>query len=1217
MKFATLWKKFNNSLQFRHTTMFVLTMLAVMAFSVSALAQFETGTISGTVTDSSKAVVTGATVTVTSVDTSAARSTTTDNLGNYVIPSLPPGTYDVKVSKTGFGDFKQKFQVSPGVKTSVDVALSAQATGETVEVLGTTQTQVDTQTSSLNQVVSQTQVSQLPSLTRNPYDFVQTLGNVNQDSSSGTGGIDQVTRGAGVSINGARSASTNILLDGVENVDLYTTKVGQTVPLDSVEEFSLTSNNFSAEYGRASGGVINVVTKGGTNRFHGSVYELNRVSALTSNDFDSNANGVPKAKYTRNQFGYSVGGPIKKDKLFFFSSTEWLRVRSAANVIEAVPDPAFINAAGTSAATKAYFSNFAFRPGLTVLQQLNASQANAVPTGASSAAYTAYAGAAGTGGPVMDLVNFQTPSDSGGGAPQNTWYSSNKIDFNLSDKTTMYGRYAVFNESEFAGFVNNSPYTGFDTGQTELNQNFLYSLTHIWNSKIVSDTKINYSRIKLLQPLASQVIQPSLYFNISTEATIKGNLTCLPGYSCTTPGNSIPFGGPQHIAQFSQSVSINKGNHDLRFGGDYLYAQDNRTFGAYENAVAGLETGGTKGGLAGGLDHLMNAQEGWFQVVVNPQGKFPCVKNNDPTGSLNITPACSLNLPATQPSFSRSNRYNEFSFYGQDSWKILPRFTLNLGLRWEYYGTQHNNHQNLDSNFVFGTGNTIFDRLRNGQVFSVAATPNSPASPVGGLWKASPHNFAPRVGFAWDVFGDGKTSLRGGFGLAYERNFGNVTFNVIQNPPAQFNSIFQGSGTVAAPFIALGSNNLGPFAGSGPPKPLPPSSLRYVRQDIPTAYTESWNLSVERQVLHNSLFALEYSGQRGIHLYSIENYNQQGFGVTYEGTDVAVGNPFDRLNRQYGNMNTRGADGFSYYNSLNTRFTSSNLFHQGMNITVNYTYSHTIDNLSSTFSETPQTENLGLLNPFNPALDKGDADYDARHRIALSAVWDLPYAKDTHGWVKQVLDGWQMDPIFNARTGNPFTVFDSSNGVGGDTVFARFFVPAGTTIPFTGNSGTATLDPVTGKPLPNTFTYITLVQPSGLSLNPLVQYSDPLVGSGELPTCNIVNNAAGNPVSTGQNCRFPANMTHRNAFRAPGWYNINFAVRKTFPITERYNLQFSSEFYNLLNHSNYFVQSGGTLDIGNGPNAGMFPVTAKRGVNPAAGVPNERRFIQFALRLNF
>jgi len=666
------------------------------------------------------------------------------------------------------------------------------------------------------------------------------------------------------------------------------------------------------------------------------------------------------------------------------------------------------------------------------------------------------------------------------------------------------------------------------------------------------------------------------------------------------------------VIQFAHSVSWIKGKHDFRFGGQYVYTRDNRTFGAYQNAVQALEPGGSAT-VPGGFENLMNGNAGWFQVVIDPQGKFPCVK--DATGATIVTPSCSINLPATQPSFSRNNRYNDFAFYGQDSWKVRPRLTLNLGLRWEYYGIQHNGNDKLDSNFVFGSGTSIFDKLRNGQVFTVGATPNSPASPVGGLWDKQLHNFGPRVGFAYDVFGNGKTSVRGGYGIAYERNFGNVTFNVIQNPPAQFNSIFQAA---AQP---IESGNLGPFAGTGT-KSLPNPSLRYVRQDIPTAYSESWNLSIEHSVLHDSLLAVEYTGSHGVHLYSIENLNQRAWGVIYEGTDPTVDNPLDRLNRQYGNMNTRGTNGFSYYDALNTRFVTSNLFKQGLALTVNYTYSHTIDNLSSSFSETPQTENLGLLDPFQPALDKGSADFDARHRIAVSGVWTVPYAKGTHGVAKQVLDGWEFAPIFTAHTGNPFTVFNSLFDIG-DTVAARYQIPAGATIPHSGSTNNV---PATGGFAgANTFTYLTLPQ-SASYYNQLIfnatggfdALGNPVgIQDGEVPTCDTTTNAAGNLISTGKNCRWPSNLTGRNSFQGPGVYNINAELGKTFPITERFKLQFRSEFYNLLNHSNYYVQNGSTQDVGNTGNVGNFQVTGKRGVIPAAGVPNERRFIQMALKLIF
>src|SRR2546423_15304755 len=322
---------------------------------LAAFAQTETGQITVKAIDPAKAVVAGATVTVKSVERGATQTATTNEEGVATITSLQPGQYDVTVTGSGFAPFTQRAQVSVGGKLTLEAELSAQAKGEVVNVVaGEGGVEVNTQSQELSDVVSQKQLTELPTITRNPYDLVGISGNVSPGDPTG--------RGTGFAINGQRASSTNILLDGGENVDTFVAGVGQSVPLDSVQEFRIITSNFSAEYGRASGGIVNVATRAGSNTFHGSLYEFNRISALASNGFDNNAQSLPKGVFTRNQFGYSVGGRIIKDKLFFFSSTEWTRVRSNGEVISLVPTPELL--AVSNSRTQNFFNAFPLRSDL-------------------------------------------------------------------------------------------------------------------------------------------------------------------------------------------------------------------------------------------------------------------------------------------------------------------------------------------------------------------------------------------------------------------------------------------------------------------------------------------------------------------------------------------------------------------------------------------------------------------------------------------------------------------------------------------------------------------------------------------------------------------------------------------------------------------------------------------------------------------------------------
>jgi outer membrane receptor protein involved in Fe transport len=1147
-------------------------LLVAVILPLACFGQTETGQISGTVKDPTGAVVAGAKVTIKSVNTGFTREAVTNSAGLYVVSSLHPDTYEVSVEATGFQKWGRQIQVAVGSENDGSAQLTVGAAATTVEVSAVGEAvAVNTENQTLSQIVTTTDLNRLPTdQDRNPYALVGSASGVSEDNQS--------LRGAGYAINGQRSSSTSILLDGAENVNLYSATIGQVVPLDSVQEFSVLTSNFGAEFGRASGGVVNVVTKSGTNQLHGSAYEFNRISHLSSNTYQNDASDVTKGVFTRNNFGFSLGGPVKKDKLFFFDNLEWLRVRSVAPALFSIVDGGASNLALLAPASQAFFTTY----------------------GSNLAAGTKIlnTGSCNGGALLCDLVSTPVPSDSGGGLPENTWDEVGKVDFNLSAKTTITGRYAGYHEIDFVGSNADSPYAGYNTGISTFNQNYTFTISHVFAANLVDTAKVIYERLHVVEPLGTVPVSPTLY-TAGTAATVFGQDLAFPGYLPTSPGEALPFGGPQNLYQFYDDVSWAKGKHQFKFGGQFVHVRDNRTFGAYEEAVEYLGTN-----LATGLANLASGNIYEFQAAISPQGEFPCVRDPE-TGAPVQTPACTLTLPVGPPDFERNYHYNDFAFYGQDSFKVTPRLTLNGGLRWEYYGVQHNANKALDSNFVLGSGSDIFDQIRNG---SVQLSKNG-----GVFWHPNYHNFGPRIGFAWDVFGDGKTSLRGGYAIGYERNFGNVTFNAIQNPPA-YGVILLTAG-VDVPTLPVYTDNAGPLAGSGITKAFPPVSQRAINQHIKTAYAETYNLSIERQITRSSLFSVAYSGAHGLHGYDIANVNGGGYGGNYLGDGSPQGNPTydpgNRLNLQYSNMNYRSDAGYSHYNSMAVSWRANDLWSKGLNLSTNYTWSHSTDNISSTFSDSnggtaSGAYSLGYLDAFNPSLNYGNSDYDIRQRFRVDASWELPWMKSGKGIAGQALGGWGMGANINVRSGSPFSIYDCSNA--SSTACPLYIAP--TAIAHTG-SATATTVCVNSSQVgcytPNTFNYITLPNTGGVVNN--------LGDSISLPNCTGLLHQGCTYTQSG--LPYPG----RNDFYGPSYWNVNMNFFKNFKITERFGLQFRAEMYNIFNHSNTYVETenidASSLIDGNG-NPSPYIQAEKGGPYGFAGTSaDERRNIQLGLKVTF
>jgi len=1079
--------------------------ITVLCLTNIVRAQTFTGTIVGRVLDSQEAAVPGAPVTLRSTETAFERYTLSNSRGEYTFELVPPGRFQLLVERAGFARTVLNLEVVVATPLRADAILRVQPIQQELKVVGEGGVAVQTENAGLGRVISPREMTELPSLGRSLYDFIGL-------TSGATLSNDDL--GVGFSVNGGRTQSANYLLDGAENNDILMSAPAMDVPLDSIQEFNVQTNHFSAEYGRDSAFTANIVTKSGTNDFHGSIYDYVRNSAFAANTFDNNAHNLPRAVFNRHQFGGTAGGPLRKANLFFFASVEGILVRSSGPTSFYVPTPQLL--AISAPGTQAIFARY---PLPSNLSSTNVRTEPLCPYATSCNTQT------GAGYLTIPAFAFTTrigPQDFGAGPPQNTVLATGRLDWTPGPNTQAFLRYAIENKDEFA--VAFQPYSHeLDQPLYGHNQNANINVIHTWSTRFATETRIAYDRVTgdpdRFGGDAYSVPRPLLpFFYILNETAT------LPG------GNPAGF-GPTNGYQFFQTAIYSRGSHTLRFGGQFVNLRQNYTFGI-AGEVADARFASTQGFVDGMLQ--------LYFIALDPKGHFPGEYVNPPFGP---------------PSFTRHYHYNEPAFFMTDTWKLTSRLVLTPGLRWEYFGVLHSPgaEHNLDSNFYPGIGASLLQRIESGQMMR---TVDAPGEFRGRFYVPDYKNFAPRLGIAYDLTGDGKTVLRAGAGLFYDRWVGWELYRAYQNPPSY--SVANLSNIAMTPEIV--TNQYAAFPNS--PVLLSKSITQDPDLHMQTAYVASWNATIERELVTTFVLGASYLGSSGSKLYSGNNLNRVGSGGLLDSSCVAsrisadgttpIGPDYSncpRLNQNISNILSRGNDGHSSFNAFQLRIDSKPISRLGLEFGANYTWSHSIDNRSvSGLSDATGGGAVGYLAAFVPSLDRGPSDFDVRHRIAAHFIWEIPATVGSRGWVGRFLfQNWELSGFLSYQTGHPFSLEDlGTPDATGERTRPRLtgVLPRTSFIP----------DPLSG----NSYLYF-----------PINEVYDPLTGL-------CVAHAAPFACEISVNGPFQGTLA-RNTFRQPGLFFWNTALIKNFPLPkEAVKFQFRAEFYNLLNHPNLYVNDSST-----------------------------------------
>ncbi|MGI9068545.1 MAG: carboxypeptidase regulatory-like domain-containing protein [Pyrinomonadaceae bacterium] len=1145
------------------------TLIALFLLPALALAQTQTtGRIAGTVKDQNGAIIAGAEVTVISTATGDERKVTTDEAGHYAVSLLPSGTYQVSITASGFKKTlfdKVKVAITETMVVNADLAVGA-AMEESVTIHSLSSF-IQTDGPQLGRVVDSRAVSELPLATRN---FTQILGlspgtAVDLPDNTAVGRNSQ-----NVSVNGARTTQNNFQINGVFalNVNTNATALLAVPAPETIQEFKVQTSLYDATFGRSGGGNIQVVTKSGSNGFHGGIYEYFRNDALNANNPFLKAAGVRRPVLQRGVFGGLLGGPLQRDRAFFFISYQGTRERNGAspNSLSA----SVLVALGLTTDRSEQTLLRTFRPLLP--GRLPATSIHPI---------------------ALSLLNVQlpngqylipTPQANGrysGSAPsrfREDQFNTN-IDYRINEQNWLAMKFFFSNApSTLALPATGGNVPGFSADEEQNNRIISFQDVHSFSPRVINEARIGYNFIR-------NDNFPQAPVKDSDVGIRRANANAFPGLPLiriapNAGGVSIGTGALSDAnvtvasTTAADTVSITWNKHSTRMGAEIVYHQNN----------------------------LTNNQ--------NSRGGIDFNSFNDFLTGTTLSSVLGTGIS------ERNLRATDYNFFVQDDWKVSPKLTLNVGLRYELnlppYDTRgrlstfdpalYKPRLEVDSNGD-PIGPPIGGFIQAGNVIERYNLPDLPKVDKRVLTSIDPDNFAPRLGFAYSPLASGRLVVRGGYGIFYSRASNLYLFSTVQ----------------LAPYYVTGRKNRPPFvdpffAAPSPnqfPTFLPGVALanQVFDRNIRTPYVQQYNTSLQYAVGTDLLLEVAYVGTHGLNLFRVVGFNQARLvnaehPITNEvtGQVITTNTPTNApLRAPFQGVSTNAPSGQnqstaqSSYNSLQMSLTGQ--FSRGLQFLVSYTYAKSIDNTSSGSGSGVANEVAFIAgNQLDNRANRGVSNFDRTHRFVLSYLWDLPQpafaARSTVG--RWLLSNWQVAGIIVAMSGLPIDIVDTSAGSfyglsGGNNPLARPSWAAGATRS-AANSNI----------------------PAGYFFNPFA-FARPVVLAGQLiPSSNGTAAASATGTDFGN--------VGRNVLRGPRQTNIDFSIIKRFPFRESKNIELRAEFFNLFNHVNFanpisnlnaVLSSGGSID----PNTGHI-------INPGdfgriTSTSNNPRLIQLAAKFSF